>query len=188
MDFKDKIEAIKKLLGFAEAAPAAEPAPAPADNSAKSKDGTEVRWQGDMKEGAECYVVTAEGTVPAPDGAIELEDGTVLTISGGKISGITKSAAPEVSQDMNKFETMVSDLKTEFNSATDLLKSENENLKKELQDLKLAFKNTVEIVEMINTTPAETTPAPVTTFAKNVEDKQKHFEELAQAIKQLHKK
>lgn len=64
---------------------------------AKLVDGTVVKVEGDLVEGAAIKVVTEEAEVPAPDGVHELEDGTKVETKDGVVVKIEKvEAEPEV--------------------------------------------------------------------------------------------
>lgn len=56
--------------------------------SAKLKDGTEIKWDGDLSEGTAIMVVTDGNQMPAPDASHELEDGTKVTTVGGLVTAI----------------------------------------------------------------------------------------------------
>ncbi len=64
---------------------------------AKLVDGTVVKVEGDLVEGAAIKVVTEDAEVPAPDGVHELEDGTKVETKDGVVVKIEKvEAEPEV--------------------------------------------------------------------------------------------
>lgn len=65
------------------------------------KDGTIVRYEGELAEGVAIMVVTPEGEMSAPDGEHELEDGTIISTSEGKVTAITP-AEPSVEVDAKK--------------------------------------------------------------------------------------
>lgn len=55
-------------------------------------DGTEVQVEPSVEEGAEVYVIDAEGnSIAAPDGEHQLEDGSVIVIEGGVIIQIVEA-------------------------------------------------------------------------------------------------
>lgn len=64
---------------------------------AKTKDGSIIRIEGDIKEGSIASLIAEDGSVtPAPVGDLELEDGTVLTIGdAGAITAIVTPKTPE---------------------------------------------------------------------------------------------
>lgn len=57
-----------------------------------TKDGQILLVTGELAEGSEVELETAEGDMPAPSGMYELEDGRVLNITDGKVSSIDDSA------------------------------------------------------------------------------------------------
>lgn len=60
----------------------------------KQKDGTVLKIEGEMKEGAKVMQVdAANGEVPATDGDHELEDGTIISVKDGMIAGVTAPIA-----------------------------------------------------------------------------------------------
>lgn len=61
---------------------------------AKLVDGTVIKVEGDLMEGAAVKVVTEDAEVPAPDGVHELEDGTKVETKDGVIVKIEKVEAP----------------------------------------------------------------------------------------------
>jgi len=122
MDFKEKIKAIKALMGVKfEGAPApvkqaaADGAPT-YENSATTKTGELDQWNGELAVGTELYCVTPTGIMPCGDGVEEFEDGTLVTVSQGKVTAITPAAenvAPAAG---------AGDMKTQFKSVEDVTK------------------------------------------------------------------
>lgn len=87
-ELKDALEAFKRVL-FAEIPPAAPPVDAPAAPvELKAKDGT--IYSVAKLENGEAITVNGE---PAPDGSIELEDGKVIVVVGGKIEDVQDAPA-----------------------------------------------------------------------------------------------
>ena len=175
----EKINAILKLIGvkFGEDVNEGGPttkADVAYENTAMAKDGMELRWNGELAEGTEVVVVMPTGIEPASDGAHELEDGTIVTMSGGKIQSIAQSVVKE-DMTQEEFNKQISELKTEIETlktsfsevklASEIFKANSE---KELTTLKQSFAEAVELIKTINETPAEQTPAPLTAhFAKS---------------------
>jgi len=196
MDFKEKIKAIKALMGVKfEGAPApvkqaaADGAPT-YENSATTKTGELDQWNGELAVGTELYCVTPTGIMPCGDGVEEFEDGTLVTVSQGKVTAITpaaENAVPEagIGEDMaKKFNEDLESLKTEFTAAIDTLKQSTEQLHKENANLREAFSKTVELVELFNANP-KTEEKPVNAAFSKVADKEKNMLALAEAIKEI---
>ena len=74
---------------------------------AKLVDGTVVKVEGDLVEGAAIKVVTEDAEIPAPDGVHELEDGTKVETKDGVVVKIEKvEAKPEVEVEVEAKEKM----------------------------------------------------------------------------------
>jgi len=109
-------------------------------------DGTIVKWEGELVEGAALIVVLPEGEVAAPDGIHELEDGTIIETAGGLVVSI-QAIGEEVIVEDNEFTTEMLDTLIEkamakyaeaFTASLDLVRSENEGLKLELASISAA--------------------------------------------------
>ena len=198
MDFKEKIEAIKALMGLKfEDAPApieqaaAEGAPT-YENSATTKTGELDQWNGELAVGTELYCVTPTGIMPCEDGVEEFEDGTLVTVSQGKVTAITpaaENAVPEagIGEDMaKKFNEDLEALKSEFHKALFTLNQSTEQLHKENANLREAFSKTVELVEFFNANP-KTEERPVNAAFSKVADREANLAKLAEAIKNISK-
>jgi hypothetical protein len=102
MNSKEVLQSIRAALGFESEVVEFE--------SALLKDGTEIRWNGELAVGTPITVVTAEGELPAPDATHELEDGTLVTTQNGAVTEIvnpTLVEGPAESQQMN--DSMITD-------------------------------------------------------------------------------
>lgn len=73
---------------------------------AKLKDGTVVKVEGDLVEGAAIKVVTEDAEVPAPDGVHELEDGTKVETKEGLVVKVEKSMGQKEKSMGDKKESM----------------------------------------------------------------------------------
>ena len=122
-------------------------------------DGTIVKWEGDLVEGAALVVVLPEGEVAAPDGVHELEDGTIIETAGGLVVSIqTVGEEVEVEED-NEFTTEMLDGLIEkalakyaeaFTTSLEAVNADNKSLKLELasviaakDEMKEEFKSTL---------------------------------------------
>lgn len=104
----------------------------------KTKDGVEMKTEGDVELGKKMYVVTPEGELPAPEGEFEYEDGMVLVIGeDGEISRITypeveveeeEKVEEEVMEEEVKEEEEVKMVSAELIDGT-IVESEGEELK-----------------------------------------------------------
>ncbi len=109
---------------------------------AKLVDGTVVKVEGDLVEGAAVKVVTEDAEIPAPDGVHELEDGTKVETKDGVIVKVEKVEVEEpeveievkkdvvedemysllkelmekISDKMKKMEDKMSEIESDFNS------------------------------------------------------------------------
>jgi hypothetical protein len=91
---RQALEKLNKLQEALKIKLAADPAPgdpAPEGKTLNAKDGSVYKTIGEPAEGMEIMMVGTDGEVPAPDGAIELEDGSVINVKDGKIESITAS-------------------------------------------------------------------------------------------------
>lgn len=110
-------------------------------------DGTIVKWEGELVEGAALVVVMPEGEVAAPDGIHELEDGTIVETAGGLVVNIQAMGEDVEEEEMvdNEFtdemlnamiEKAMAKYAEAFTASLELMKSENETLKAELSEIK----------------------------------------------------
>ena len=108
-------------------------------------DGTIVKWEGELVEGAALAVVMPEGEVAAPDGIHELADGTVIETAGGLVVSITALEAANEDEVENEFtaeqlsemlEKAMSKYAEAFTATLETIKSENETLRTELSEIK----------------------------------------------------
>lgn len=100
MNSKEVLQSIRAALGFDSEVAEFE--------SALLKDGTEIRYDGELAVGTPIMVVTAEGELPAPDATHELEDGTLVTTQSGEVTEIVNP-------------TLVEDPIVEMEDATDIV-------------------------------------------------------------------
>jgi len=110
-------------------------------------DGTIVKWEGELVEGAALVVVMPEGEVAAPDGIHELSDGTIVETAGGLVVAITPLEGVMEDEVENEFTAeMLSEMVEKamakyaeaFTASLETIKSENETLKTELAEVKAA--------------------------------------------------
>lgn len=103
-------------------------------------------------------VVNVDGS-PVADGEYYLADGTSMMVAGGKITEISAPSEVEVpTEEMNKVNEKVEEMQAEFQNKISSLKNENENLQKEINDLKgkmkEGFSQMISLVESISKVPS----------------------------------
>tara|TARA_R110001599_G_scaffold294923_1_gene499037 strand:- start:969 stop:2108 length:1140 start_codon:yes stop_codon:yes gene_type:complete len=110
-------------------------------------DGTIVKWEGELIEGAALVVVMPEGEVAAPDGIHELSDGTIVETAGGLVVAITPLDGVMDEEVENEFtaemlnemvEKAMAKYAEAFTATLEVIKSENATLKTELAEVKAA--------------------------------------------------
>ena len=122
-------------------------------------DGTIVKWEGDLVEGATLVVVLPEGEVAAPDGVHELEDGTIIETAGGLVVSIQAVGEEVEVEEDNEFTTEMLDGLIEkalakyaeaFTTSLEAVNADNKSLKLELasviaakDEMKEEFKSTL---------------------------------------------
>jgi hypothetical protein len=122
-------------------------------------DGTIVKWEGDLVEGAALAVVLPEGEVAAPDGMHELEDGTIIETAGGLVVSIQAVGEEVEVEEDNEFTTEMLDNLIEkalakyaeaFTTSLEAVNADNKSLKLELasviaakEEMKEEFKSTL---------------------------------------------
>lgn len=73
----------------------------------KLKDGTSIYIDGDLSEGTKIFVITSEGNLPLPDGTYELEDGMMISVEGGVITGVQEPVGEEETVEVEQSEEVV---------------------------------------------------------------------------------
>jgi hypothetical protein len=123
------IEKLHTLLADQVAPPAengADAGAAPAFKEVKTKDGKILSVEGEIKAGVKINQVDPSGTAtPAPDGPYELEDGTILNVTGGLITDVKAPIAeqvpavpdPEMMAKMAAQETKIKELETKLSDS-----------------------------------------------------------------------
>lgn len=111
-------------------------------------DGTIVKWEGELVEGAALVVVMPEGEVAAPDGIHELADGTIVETAGGLIVNIQAMGEEVVEEEVDTeftpemlsemMEKVMAKYAEAFTATLESIKSENHTLASELAAIKSA--------------------------------------------------
>ena len=154
MNAKETLKQVRTLLGFEEEKSIS-------FETAMLKDGTIVKWEGELSVGTIVMVETAEGDIPAPNATHELEDGTLVTTLDGIVTEIVKPEmeAPEVeiSVEAEEFATV-----SHFNEVVESLESKISALTASIESLvaervshKEAMSKVVELVEKVIDLPSE---------------------------------
>jgi len=134
---KNAIQEIKNLMvkfGFMAAEEVKEEVTEVKFAEAKLVDGTVVKVEGDLAEGAAVKVVTEDAEIPAPDGVHELEDGTKVETKDGVIVKVEKPEVekPEVEVEVEsvkmKDDEMYSLLKELMEKISDKMKKMEEKM------------------------------------------------------------
>jgi hypothetical protein len=108
-------------------------------------DGTIVKWEGELAEGTAIVVVMPEGEVAAPDGIHELADGTTIETAGGLVVNIEAMGEEEEKEEDYGFtnemlnellEKAMAKYAEAFTASLDLVKSENDSLKDQLDEIR----------------------------------------------------
>lgn len=156
--------------------------------SATLTDGTEIQWDGAMAVGTMVNVVTADGVIPAPDGVLEVEGGTLLTIVNGAVTEIVEPAEGSAPQEemakefatverfnevVETLESKISDLTAKFDAMIEKLNAQSE-----------AFSKTVDLVEKVANLPSE---APINVDQTKLSKKDQQFENIKRFAQQLKK-
>lgn len=150
--------------------PAATPAPAKFGEG-KLKDGTIVKWEGEgmIAQGFPVMVIDPANPtafLPAPDGDLEFEDGTIVTVKDGKVESVKPAAppapvmAPEMQAAMKKLETELQDVNQKFEAVKKEKETSEATLKKELDANKASLEkvqkdltDTLEMFKKVMETP-----------------------------------
>ena len=154
--------------------------PAPKLMEAKTKEGVTVSYEGELKEGTPLTVVTPEGSMPAPDGDHELEDGTIVSVASGLVTAVKKVDTPSPEEEMKKAEEMKNTMaaqfsvqKTELEKALDVKFAAKESeLKAQIDELKKVQLSTLGALDKILNMPIDTIV---------IEEKKKTWEEMTPA-------
>jgi len=144
----------------ADAAAEAAKAAAPQFKEAKTKDGVIVKYEGELKEGTPLTVMVEGVAAPAPDGEHELQDGTIVTVAGGLVTGIKKKEVEPMpgEAEMNKMvEAKFSAQKTELEKLFETkFAAEKQGLIDEVKELKKVQLSTLNVLDKILNMPVDT--------------------------------
>lgn len=132
-----------------------------AETKVKTKEGAELMIEGDLVNGSKVSIVNpADGSKSdAADGEYELEDGTVITITGGLIVNIAakeEKPAPATTPDAAQMTAKMSAIETKLSESEKNFNSKLEAKDKEISDLKEQVKFTLESLEKFINIPIVT--------------------------------
>jgi len=189
---KEAIEKIRKLLftdGSQTGGSSAKDS-ATTTVSYNLKDGTPIKVVGNLENGAAVLVAGADGDTPAPDGELELADGTVISVTGGIISNIenaTQAAdskdggdAPDESQfkAINGLESKIAEIEKEINA-----------FRKSFKNQSLAQEQVLDLIGRLAELPAgEPASKPKNAFSEirgKQEEKMRHLSDSLKSLKKL---
>lgn len=153
---KAKIKEYKTKLDAAVTVPATL-----VENKVKTKEGVEMVVEGDLVNGSKVSMINpADGAkTDAADGEYELEDGTVLTVTGGLIVNIAKkeetppAANPDASKMAAKMESHSKEISTKLSDIEKNFNTKLEVKDKEIKELKEQVKFTLEAIEKFINVP-----------------------------------
>ena len=152
-----------KTENFADVAPPTDATgQAPSYTEVPLADGTVIKVSA-LEVGGEVLVVTPDGEMPAPEGELQLADGSVLEVVKEGEKSVIKEMKP-AGQDMSKNaplqEAKFAALEEKFAAFEATVLEENKKLKAEVESLKLKLsknsaivKNTVEVIEAMAAIP-----------------------------------
>lgn len=181
-----------------------------------AKDGSVIKYEGDLAAGTVVFVSTPEGDIAVPDGVVELEDGTMLEVAAGVVVTVTPPAEPatETKEEANpeamtveqmgtalsdlfaKVEALtntVAELQTKFSEApkedinAKIAEAINELKAGEITKLNADFKLMVELVNEIGDLPIGEPKEKTQEVFSATDKKTKRILELSKSINNLKK-
>ena len=154
-------------------------------------DGTIVKWEGDLVEGAALVVVLPEGEVAAPDGVHELEDGTIIETAGGLVVSIQAVGEEVAVEEDNEFTTEMLDglikkalakYAEAFTTSLEAVNADNKSLKLELASV-IAAKDEMKEEFKATLTKVGTELEDIAKSEASTSSKPKEFKALTRAEK-----
>lgn len=182
MNAKETLKQVRTLLGFEEEKSIS-------FETAMLKDGTIVKWEGELSVGTIVMVETAEGDIPAPNATHELEDGTLVTTEDGIVVEIVKPEIeiPEVEIEVEAKEEFAT--VSRFNEVVESLESKIADLTASIESLvierashKEAMSKVVELVEKVMDLPSDE-PTKKPHNPSKVESQFENLKKFANALK-----
>lgn len=180
MNALNKIQEIKKLLGFSDEAPVQK------FGEGTLADGTLIRWAGETLEiDAVLEVQTPEGEyVPAPDGTHETADGQLVSTEGGIVTEIMLKE-DESPEEMPVEDAALSAMKAEYAAKFAEQATAIEKLTAAINNLTNAQAKTVEVLEQFSAIPAEEPVKKPNAFSGTAAKRDEQIMRVAENLKKL---
>lgn len=168
---------------------------APAPIVAEAADGTQLQIKGELAQGSEVTILNQDGTeVPAPNGDIQLKDGSTISILEGKITEVkapqdpAQSPADQPAAEMKEqpFEKELKALTERINALTEkaaLYEKANAVLMAKIEQSNAVISETFKVVEKIAGLPEEKPIEKKGNVMFNKHDKLAHLAQTLKTIK-----
>lgn len=193
MNAQEGIKAIKELLGLQFNAPEPEEVVEPNTDAAFGEstltDGTIIRYE-KLEVGTSVEVVGVDGLMPAPDGAHETTDGTVIETKDGVITAITEAVTEPIEEAMKKADAelkfseltnTIAELSNKLAAIESALNSTVQANENKFAALNKAAIDTLTIVEGFGALPSTEPVAKPVTNKQAAKDE--YLQKVAEAIK-----
>jgi hypothetical protein len=185
LNAKDAIERIRKML-FTDGSHHTNQTNDPVTGTSYTlKDGTSIKVMGALEPGVQVLIAAANGDQPAPDGELELSDGTLINITGGLITEVETSQEADGKNaegttghqqfGNTKFETKVAELEHEINAIREFF-NRQVNASKELVEL---------VSTLLNLPSEEPVSKPKNTFSEVQDKKDANLRNLTSSLQKL---
>ncbi len=145
-------------------------------SSATAKDGKVLSYEGDLATGV---AIMIEGA-PAPDGDYELEDGSMVSVSGGVVTAIKPKQSDVQPEQMKE---AIALMEAKMSAVESVYKTQLAAYKKEVEELKKVALSNAQILDKIINTPIESISFDTTKPEKPIEqmtgyEKRQYFKSL----------
>lgn len=189
MDAKELLEAIK--TGFADLTSNIKKLPAAKLKFAEvtTADGQTLSIEGDLAEGAAAMI----GDTAAPDGDYTLEDGTVITISGGVISKLTPLKADEnadaagYAEKFSALETKIAEFETKFEAQNTATTEQMGAMTAALEAITSQLGKQVELMGKFSEQTATPAEPPMNRLAKRMDNEARTGKTVDEILSEINK-